>query len=96
MHIFWMPGVPVIMKIALIPIEVLGMFIKPFALMIRLYANITAGHVVIMSLLGMILSLKTGSRGRRFWIYHIYLCNRTSGRLFTSLYFHVIERPLHR
>ncbi|KFF07396.1 F0F1 ATP synthase subunit A [Flavobacterium reichenbachii] len=53
-HIFWMPGVPVPMKIILAPIEVLGTLTKPFALLIRLYANITAGHVVIMSLIAMI------------------------------------------
>ena len=53
-HIFWMPDVPVLMKIALIPIEILGTLTKPFALLVRLYANITAGHVVIMSLLAMI------------------------------------------
>ncbi len=52
-HIFWMPGVPVPMKIILAPIELLGTFIKPFALMIRLYANITAGHIVMMSIIGM-------------------------------------------
>mgnify|MGYP006189209915 FL=1 len=53
-HIFWMPGVPVPMKIILAPIEVLGTLTKPFALLIRLFANITAGHVVIMSLIAMI------------------------------------------
>lgn len=53
-HIFWMPGVPVIMKIILAPIELLGILTKPFALLVRLYANITAGHVVIMSLIAMI------------------------------------------
>ena len=53
MHIFWMPGVPVPMKIILAPIELLGTIIKPFSLMIRLYANITAGHIVIMSIIGM-------------------------------------------
>jgi F-type H+-transporting ATPase subunit a len=53
-HIFWMPGVPVIMKIILIPIELLGTLTKPFALMVRLFANITAGHVVIMSLIALI------------------------------------------
>ena len=53
-HIFWMPGVPVPMKIILIPIELLGTLTKPFALMIRLFANITAGHVVIMSLIALI------------------------------------------
>ena len=53
-HIFWMPGVPVPMKIILAPIELLGVIIKPFALMIRLYANISAGHIVLMSLVGLI------------------------------------------
>ena len=50
-HIFWMPGVPVPMKIVLAPIEVLGMFTKPFSLLIRLFANITAGHSVVMGLI---------------------------------------------
>jgi len=53
-HIFWMPGVPWPMKIVLAPIELLGVFIKPFALMLRLFANIFAGHMVIYSLLGLI------------------------------------------
>lgn len=53
-HIFWMPGVPVPMKFILAPIELLGVFIKPFALMIRLYANIMAGHVVLMSIIGLV------------------------------------------
>ena len=53
-HIFWMPGVPYPMRIILAPIELLGVFIKPFALLIRLYANITAGHIVLMSLIGLL------------------------------------------
>ncbi len=53
-HIFWMPGVPVPMKFILAPIELLGVFIKPFALLIRLYANMTAGHVVIGSLIALL------------------------------------------
>lgn len=57
-HIFWMPGVPVPMKIILAPIEVLGMFTKPFSLMIRLFANITAGHFVMMSLIALMILLK--------------------------------------
>ena len=57
-HIFWMPGVPTPMKILLAPIELLGTIIKPFSLMIRLYANITAGHVVLMSILGLIFIFK--------------------------------------
>ena len=58
-HIFWMPGVPVPMKIILAPIELLGVFIKPFSLMIRLYANITAGHIVLMSLIGLMFIFKS-------------------------------------
>ncbi|THD69354.1 F0F1 ATP synthase subunit A [Robertkochia marina] len=57
-HIFWMPGVPKLMRIVLAPIEVLGMFIKPFSLMIRLYANMTAGHVVLMSIIGLMFIFK--------------------------------------
>ena len=52
-HIFWMPGVPVAMKFILAPIELLGTIIKPFSLMIRLYANMLAGHVVLMSLIAL-------------------------------------------
>lgn len=57
-HIFWMPGVPVPMKIVLAPIELLGIFTKPFSLLIRLFANISAGHVIIMSLVALIVTYK--------------------------------------
>lgn len=53
-HIFWMPGVPAPMKIVLAPIELIGVFTKPFALMVRLFANITAGHIIILSLISII------------------------------------------
>lgn len=62
-HIFWMPGVPTPMKIILAPIELLGIFIKPFALMIRLYANMIAGHIVVMSLLALIFIYKSIGMG---------------------------------
>ena len=58
-HIFWMPGVPILMRIILAPIELLGVFIKPFSLMIRLYANIFAGHIVLMSIIGLIFIFKS-------------------------------------
>lgn len=51
-HIFAMPGVPAGVLVLLTPIEILGMFLRPFVLMIRLFANITAGHhctVVLLS-----------------------------------------------
>lgn len=58
-HIFWMPGVPVPMKIFLAPIEIIGMFVKPFSLTIRLFANITAGHIIILSLMSLIFIFKS-------------------------------------
>lgn len=57
-HMFWMPGVPVPMKIMLAPIEVLGAVIKPFSLMVRLFANITAGHSVVFGLIAIIFVMK--------------------------------------
>jgi F-type H+-transporting ATPase subunit a len=63
-HIFWMPGVPVPMKIILAPIELLGVFIKPFALMIRLYANMLAGHIVLGSLISLLFVFQNwGAKG---------------------------------
>jgi F-type H+-transporting ATPase subunit a len=53
-HIFNMPGIPLPVKIVLTPVEILGLFIKPFSLMIRLFANISAGHIIILSLIGLI------------------------------------------
>jgi len=57
-HIFWMPGVPKVMRIVLAPIELLGTIIKPFSLMMRLYANMVAGHVVLMSIIGLMFLFK--------------------------------------
>ncbi|MGL4347339.1 MAG: F0F1 ATP synthase subunit A [Chitinophagaceae bacterium] len=51
LHIFWPPGVPFLVKIILVPIEITGIFTKPFALMIRLFANMLAGHIVILCLI---------------------------------------------
>lgn len=66
-HIFWMPGVPVPMKIILMPIELIGVLIKPFALMIRLYANMKAGHVVLMSLIAVMYAFDNwGAKGAFF------------------------------
>ena len=72
-HIFWMPGVPVPMKIVLMPIEVLGMITKPFALMIRLFANMTAGHVVVMSLLGLIVVFQNWIAGPAFFGFTLFI-----------------------
>lgn len=54
-HVLWMPGVPAGIKAIIItPVEILGLFIKPFTLMLRLFANITAGHIVVLSFIGLI------------------------------------------
>jgi len=53
-HVFWMPGIPAWVKIILTPVEIMALFIKPFSLMIRLFANISAGHIIILSLIGLI------------------------------------------
>jgi len=58
-HIFWMPGLPVPMKLFLAPIEFLGIFIKPISLMIRLFANISAGHIIVLSLISLIFIAET-------------------------------------
>ena len=53
-HIFAMPGVPKPVLLILTPIEILGVLLKPLVLMIRLFANITAGHIIILSFFSMI------------------------------------------
>ncbi len=52
-------GVHWILWPIMIPIEILGLFTKPFALCIRLFANMTGGHIVIVSLIGLIFIFKT-------------------------------------
>ncbi|MFM7618207.1 MAG: F0F1 ATP synthase subunit A [Bacteroidota bacterium] len=54
-HIFWPPGVPAFVKVILVPIEFMSIFIKPCVLMIRLTANITAGHIIILAFVGLAL-----------------------------------------
>lgn len=53
-HIIKPPGVPLALMPIMVPIEIIGIFTKPFALMIRLFANITAGHIIILSLISLI------------------------------------------
>jgi F-type H+-transporting ATPase subunit a len=58
-HIFWMPGMHWSMKLFLAPIELIGVFTKPVSLMIRLFANITAGHILVLSLICLIFIFKS-------------------------------------
>lgn len=53
-HVFAMPGVPIPVLIILTPIEILGVFLRPFVLMIRLFANITAGHIIALAFFSLI------------------------------------------
>ncbi len=53
-HIFWMPGVPVLLKPILALIELMSLIVKPLTLMLRLAGNITAGHIAIVSFVGLI------------------------------------------
>ncbi|MGB0165854.1 MAG: F0F1 ATP synthase subunit A [Luteibaculum sp.] len=54
-----MPPVPWPMWFIMIPVEIIGIFTKPFALMVRLFANITAGHILILSLVSLIFIFKS-------------------------------------
>jgi F-type H+-transporting ATPase subunit a len=53
-HVFATPGVPFWLLPIMIPVEIIGLFTKPFALMIRLFANMVAGHFVSLSLISLI------------------------------------------
>ncbi len=52
-HIFWTPGVPFLLRFVILPVEIVGLFTKPFSLMIRLFVAITAGHIVLLSLISL-------------------------------------------
>ena len=58
-HVFAPPGVPFWLLPVMVPIEIIGLFSKPFALMVRLFANITAGHIIVLSLVTLIFIFKT-------------------------------------
>nr|WP_314491381.1 F0F1 ATP synthase subunit A [uncultured Chryseobacterium sp.] len=57
-HIF-MPPVPILLYPIMVPIEIIGIFTKPFALMMRLFANITAGHIMILAIISLIFIFKS-------------------------------------
>lgn len=53
-HVVATPGVPLPLLLIIVPVEIIGLFTKPFALMVRLFVAITAGHIVILSFIGLI------------------------------------------
>ena len=67
-HILWPHGVPTPINFILVPIEILGIFIKPAVLMIRLTANITAGHIIILSFVSLIFIFGQQSAGAGYGV----------------------------
>jgi F-type H+-transporting ATPase subunit a len=57
-HVF-LPSTPGWMYVIMIPVELVGVLMKPMSLMIRLFANITAGHIIMLSLYGLIFIFKS-------------------------------------
>ncbi len=60
-HIFWYPGVALPVKFIMLPVEFVGIFTKPFALMMRLFANISAGHFMVLGLISLIFVFSKGT-----------------------------------
>ena len=52
-HVFWTPGVPLWLRPIMMGVEIIGLFTKPFALTVRLFVAITAGHIVLLSLISL-------------------------------------------
>ncbi len=67
-HMLAMPGVPKPVLLILTPIEILGFVIRPFVLMMRLFANITAGHIVILSFISLIFIFGAMSAGAGYGV----------------------------
>jgi len=80
-HIFAMPGVPKAVLIILTPIEILGMFLRPFVLMIRLFANISAGHIIALAFFSLIFIFGNGGEsvgagvgvGIASWLFTVFM-----------------------
>ena len=53
-HVVATPGVPLPLLLVIVPVEIIGLFTKPIALTVRLFVAITAGHIVILSFIGLI------------------------------------------
>ena len=67
-HIFAMPGVPIPVLIILTPIELMGVVLRPFVLMIRLFANITAGHIIALAFFSLIFIFGEKSTGAGYGV----------------------------
>jgi len=60
---YWNKDLPIVMRVLMFfvmtPVEIVGKLSKPFALTIRLFANMTAGHIVLLALIGIIFTFKS-------------------------------------
>jgi F-type H+-transporting ATPase subunit a len=67
---YWNKELPLVMRIPMFlimtPVEIVGKLTKPFALAIRLFANMTAGHIVVLALIGLIFVFKNLASGAPF------------------------------
>jgi F-type H+-transporting ATPase subunit a len=67
---YWNKDLPMVMRIPMFvimtPIEIVGKIAKPFALAIRLFANMTAGHIVVLALIGLIFLFRGPASGAPF------------------------------
>jgi F-type H+-transporting ATPase subunit a len=67
---YWNKDLPIYMRIPMFlimtPIEIVGKIAKPFALAIRLFANMTAGHIVVLALIGLIFLFRSAASGAPF------------------------------
>jgi F-type H+-transporting ATPase subunit a len=84
LHLVKPSGVPAALLPLLVPVEIVGVFMKPISLMIRLFANITAGHIIILSLLGLIFMAKSLSSDTTGWAVSPLI-------VFFSLFMNLIE-----
>ncbi|MGY6558645.1 MAG: F0F1 ATP synthase subunit A [Nitritalea sp.] len=62
-HVFATPGVPFPILFVIVPVEILGLFTKPFALMVRLFVAITAGHIVILAFIALVFMFESYAIG---------------------------------
>jgi F-type H+-transporting ATPase subunit a len=62
-HILRPPGVPIWLLPIMIPVELMGLLTKPISLMVRLFANITAGHIILLSIISLIFIFQTSWAG---------------------------------
>lgn len=60
-------GLPIFVLPIIVPVEILGMFVKPAALTIRLFANLTAGHLIVLGLFGLVYFFGSYAIGTPFW-----------------------------